>query len=330
MVSHLALKMGLHRPEFAHEFKDINNAFDRAQYGHERWPTWLACQFVEHMLASKNGVPSGIRFDWPSNYKLRNQESPAQKRLSPILRHHIQLCAIRDRHLTAIAYQGQTLSGLRSSKDREGYLNLYHAELDDFEAAESPLDTLSAVFLNMSRVTIAGFCLARDMVPCGHQLRMLIRSGLDSATKILDLVAPLAWETLPVHVLRSLLYAGVFASHLARYDMDIFSTEPMAVLERATDILRHLAHGQDFPTRAKIVLETELDRHSQRASTTQKRQPGVEFQTRMEANMYWDLVESDKSRHNWNQTADDIYWELVLSGANPISPKGLTSPFATD
>lgn len=290
----------------------------------------LACQFVEHMLASKNGVPSGIRSDWPSNYKLRNQDNPAQRSISPILRHHVQLCAIRDRHLTAIAYQGQTLSGLRPPKDREGYLKLYHAELDDFEAATSPLDPLSAVFLSMSRVTIAGFCLARDMMPCGHQLRMLLRSGLNSATAILDLVAPLAWETLPVHVLRSLLYAGVFASHLARCDMDTFSTEPMIVLERATDILRHLAHGQDFATRAKIVLETELHRHAKGTSSAQKKQAGVEFHARMEANMYWDLVESEKSRHNWNQTANDIYWELILSEANPISPKRLGAPSAID
>ena len=177
----------------------------------------------------------------------------------------------------------------------------------------------------MTRVNVAGFCLAEDMLRLrGDSAYNLVLAGLHAAASILDLVAPLEWEALPIHTLRSVLYAGVFAAHLKKMRMHLSATiDPTRLLERAVDILRHLAYGNDFPTRAKIVLETELKRRDSAVQPNgqwhssfgdEHGREGITFSSRMEANMYWDLVESEKGEHNWNQNADDIYRELLTSG----------------
>lgn len=337
LATHLALRQGLHRPEFPQEFKDINKTAARADEAYyERWSTWCACQFVERMLAGKTGVPSGVRQDWPTRLKLESSRDSGEPAIPQTMKNQLVICTIRDRHLNALAYDGHTLSGLAPPNTRISYLRLLNEALDDFEASAMGLDVLSMIHLQATRVTVSGFYLARDLQnDFAEECRRMMLGGLDSASNLLDIIAPLAWEILPVHILRAVLYAGVFAAQLEKLDFRLSTTvKPLAILERATDILRHLAYGSDFPTRAKIILEAELTRSyegsggdasssahvpTDYSSATADVGVGVKFQSRMGANMYWDLVESEKNKHNWNQKADDIYWELLVSGIYPSS-----------
>lgn len=59
------------------------------------------------------------------------------------------------------------------------------------------------VLLHASHVAIACFCLAADIVESqpshGNQI-VLLRRSVDSALNVLNLLAPLEWEMLPMHV----------------------------------------------------------------------------------------------------------------------------------
>lgn len=332
LASHFAMRLGLHRPEFPDEYKNIDESeLQRHGSAFIRWSTWCACQFVEHQLASKTGVPCGIRYDWASKLKLESA-GRLQSALSPIIKHHILLCELRDRYVEAMTYDGLTLSGLTPPAERVRHLKLFRAALNTFGASHTPMDTLRSIFLHSTRVMAAGLFLAEDLQTFADDNLLELQAGVISAEQVLNLTAPLAWETLPVHVLRAVLHAGVFAAQLRRLRTGppsgpgagsgrlISDDQLLAIIRRATDILRHLAFGNDFPTRGKIVLETQLQQPLVDTPTSTNRRPGVVFQTRMGAGMYWDLVENEKDRHNWNQDAKAIFSELLESGVYTVTP----------
>jgi hypothetical protein len=265
LLTHLAMRTGLHRAEWQHEYKNINElvVLNKQHSIHDKVNTWAACIFVEHHHACKNGIPSGVRQDWPMRLKLLSPRT-----FHPIVKNIVTLCFIQDRYLNSLAFEGNTPSGLLPPKERIGHLKLFSAALDDFQVANPPLDIQSAIFLQFTRVMVGGLCLAREL-----QTELLLRgeccsivsAGLTAAVAILDLMAPLAWETLPTHMLRAVLYAGVFAAQLLRLRSSpplLVEIDIVTILRRAVDIMRHLAYGHDFATRSKIILETELQKHT--------------------------------------------------------------------
>jgi hypothetical protein len=116
---------------------------------------------------------------------------------------------------------------------------------------------------------------------------MLLRRGITSATAVLNMAAPSAWETLPVHIYCAVLYWGILAAHFLHiergtnqeYHGDLFAgqnvyhfkwgihdtisstilhsqgKELLNIVDRAVGQLRSASSGRDFPTRGKMVLE---------------------------------------------------------------------------
>lgn len=169
-------------------------------------------------------------------------------------------------------------------------LSIFSDELRKFEAPDTPLQCLPMAFLHSTQVAIAGFCLSADMIECGpHQgiQLVLLHRRVDSASLVLDLVALLNWETLPVHILISVLYSGIFAAQLLRLQREMkrfpvdctkqrvadpdtssrsahnthslqlvaVEEELNGILNRTVEIFTSLAYGRDVPTRARIILE---------------------------------------------------------------------------
>lgn len=335
MLTHLAMRTGLHRAEWQHEYKNINmlrGPNERHSF-RDMVHTWAACVFVEHHHACKNGLPSGIRPDWPMTLRLHSPSSSrSSAAISPTIKHILMICLIQDRYLNALSYDGKTPSGRLPPKERLGHIKLFSAALDDFQAANPHLETQGAIFLQFARVVVGGLCLARDLqtnLILREECSAIIITGIHAAVAILDLMAPLPWEAVPQHMLRAVMYAGVFAAQLLRLRSRArFETvgDLVAILRRALEIMRHLAYGHDYPTRCKVVLETEMKRHTAlqthhgavESEVAQSEGLGVEFQTRMGAGIYWDLLEFDKLRHNWDQDAEIIYKELLGSGFEQI------------
>jgi hypothetical protein len=80
---------------------------------------------------------------------------------------------------------------------RLNLLRLFGAELDQFSSRQEQLDPLSSIVLHATHITVAGLCLAADLVALEHHAEqiLVLRREITSATAVLNLVAPLAWET---------------------------------------------------------------------------------------------------------------------------------------
>jgi hypothetical protein len=285
MASHIAMQIGLHRPQFKHEFKNVNEPSVKPQETpSSRWMTWCACVFVEHQQASKVGVPSSVRDHWVLQQSLNHTEPDESPQLPCVLRKQLLLALLRDRYMIAASWDGATASGLCEPPTRLSILQLFSSELDHFEARSSPLETTTSVLVNATRVHIAGFCLAADMALVEHQalqttIILLLRRGIASAAAILDILTPLPWETLPVHILRAILHAGLLIAQLLCIQRELESStnkdlarglrsttwnertsladgsDLIGLLDRAIGILRFVSYGQDFSTRGKLLLE---------------------------------------------------------------------------
>lgn len=380
MATHFALHMGLHRPLHLHEFKNIDSVAESSQSQSIRLLTWYACIFVEHQLASKIGVPSGIRDYHQLQQYLANGDIISSVPL--LITEHVRLVCLRERFFIAIAWDGPTSSGLTEPIHRLNLLSLFGHELQRFEAEQAPLQLLTLVLLHASHVAIGGFALAADLIKLKthHAARkLLIYQAVDSASTILDLVTPLAWETLPTHILRAILHAGILAVQVLRTqiqektpdDHDWRTSDRLSpdastlqrdsssgtvlslhrleqILDRCIGLLQSIAYGKDFSTRGKIVLEAFRHKlHSRAFSSaissnkkewsgplnpvdkgqlpsaagptnfhdaseeTSPNSVGVHFESRMAANFYWDAVEHEKERHNWNQNEQWILQEVI-------------------
>ncbi|OKL63312.1 hypothetical protein UA08_01809 [Talaromyces atroroseus] len=379
MATHFALQMGLHRSQHSNEFKNINSVTEPYRSSPStRLLTWYACVFVEHQLASKIGVPSGIRDCHQlqqqlssKNIALDNEHPPAPL----LITQHVLLACLRERFFNAIAWDGPSSSGLTEPIHRLNLLSLFSNELQRFSVDQAPLELLTLALLHASHIAVGGFALAADLVELKAQAtvrQLLIYRAVDSASALLDLVTPLAWETLPIHILRAVLHAGVVAGQIRRIQIqerellnhdqsatygqlssdasdmqtaiDLHTIMPLPRLEQIIDrcigLLQSVAYGKDFPTRGKIVLEairnnirplpslptSSSDRSTRTNGNWQQQQQqqstsvpvgatpkslGVLFESRMAANFYWDAVEHEKGRHNWNQDEQGILQEVM-------------------
>jgi hypothetical protein len=259
--------------------------------------------------------------------------------------------SLRERFLNAIAWDGPSSTGLTEPIHRLNLLSLFSNELQRFSVENEPVERLTLVLLHASHVAVGGFCLAADLIVLkAHAARrLLLHRGVDSASALLDLVTPLAWETLPTHILCAVLHAGVFAAQLRRIQREMLlqdlnrvgqvpsgvsgsngsalnpvdSYQLEQIINRSIGVLRSLAYGKDFPTRGKIALRRQSpfmpgqDAYSDQRNSVDGRKSlstitptdqksigtgnaGVWFESRMTANFYWDAVEDEKGRHNWN------------------------------
>lgn len=294
MATHIAMQMGLHRPDFTHEFKRIKElAVDPKETPTSRWMTWCACIFVEHQLAGKVGVPGGVKDTWALQKSL-NQANPDLPPLPPLIRCQLLLIFLRNRYLDTISWDGTTASGLCKPEMRLNLLKLFSNELDQYESRFGTLEETTAVLLHATRILIASFCLAADLESVDDQaahatILLLVYRGEEAAAAVLNIVAPLAWETLPVHILRAVRDAGVFSAQLLRikrsqssltaprnsnsqisdvptslsHPPSIWSEQSsiaadstlLCLLDRTIDILRFVSYGRDFSTRNKILVE---------------------------------------------------------------------------
>lgn len=84
------------------------------------------------------------------------------------------------------------------------------------------MDSLSPIVLNATYVTIADLCLAADLaLEYQHTERvLLLRHEITSVTEVLNLVASVVRDTLPVHIYRAMLYPGIFTARLLRMARD--------------------------------------------------------------------------------------------------------------
>ncbi|CZR69995.1 uncharacterized protein PAC_19896 [Phialocephala subalpina] len=316
MATHIAMQMGLHRPQFTHEFKQIKElGVNPHETPTSRWMTWCACIFVEHQLASKVGVPCGVRDLWALQKSLNHAHPEESPPLPSLIRHQLLLIFLRDRYLNTVSWDAPTTSGLCEPPMRLNILKLFSTELDQWESRHDMLEETTSVLLHATRVLIAGFCLAADLALVEHQtaqatILLLLHRGVDSATAVLNIVAPLAWETLPVHIIRAVRDAGVFSAQLLRIErsqpsstasgtlLSPFRDPPsssssrpstwserssftddstlICLLDRAIDILRSVSYGRDFSTRNKILLE--VLRQEATAKDAQTSGPDVESQ----------------------------------------------------
>jgi hypothetical protein len=92
---------------------------------------------------------------------------------------------------------------------------VFSNDIQDFATQYVPLGQLTSLLWNASHVAIACFCLSADVVESqpshGNQI-VLLRRGVDSALDVLNLLTPLEWETLPMHVLMGVLYCSIFVA----------------------------------------------------------------------------------------------------------------------
>jgi hypothetical protein len=119
-----------------------------------------------------------------------------------------------------------------------------------------------------------------------------------------------------VHITRAILHAGVYAIQLERNAFFQTHERPLhTIIDGSIAILRTLAYVRDQVTRAKIVLEAHRSCPPQEvhsaADSIGVHGAGVKFTAWMGSNVYWDLVESEKYPHNWNQDAEYIFREMV-------------------
>jgi hypothetical protein len=172
---------------------------------------YCSCLFIEHILAYKPRVPSGTREDF-TLWQFLKKPAHDPSALPVIVCQHVHSAIIRHRFLTAVSRDGSSFSGMFDPNSRSSLLSVFSNDLQDFATQHAPIGHLTSVFLHASHVAIACFCLSADAVECqsshGNQI-VLLRRGVDSALTVLNLLAPLEWEKLPVHLLVSVLYCGI-------------------------------------------------------------------------------------------------------------------------
>lgn len=304
----IATERGLHRPGFQHEYQHTEDK----RPGHtgtaiSRNRTWCAVYLVDHHVSSRGGLPGSIRPDYALKRMLRT--------VDVALSEQCRLAIIRDRYLDAIAFQGESDSGLAPPPQRISLLVMFRDEVLSYMDSLPKTSILSLLMGHYTQVSVGGLCLAGD-IPAELDAAAvpLVHGALMSAKAIPDILAPLMWETLPMHVLRCLVYAAVYVIQFKRSRFGVcargIDCDVDSFVERTSSMLLPLSFGRDYATRSRTALK--LGQKQQSLEDDTQGAP-VLCQSRMGANIYWDLFHCEQGPHKWTVERHQIWSEIMAA-----------------
>lgn len=303
MAHGIATERGLHRPGFQYEFQHTEDTrTGQAGTPEARNKTWCAVYLVDHHVSSRGGLPSSIREDFALKQMLGTVE--------PALAEQCRLAMIRSRYLDAVAFHGACQSGLTPPRQRLALLTMFKEEVISFMETLPETSVISLIVGHYTLVCIGGFCLAGDIPKELDVVAVpLVHEALASARAIPDLLSPLMWETLPMHVLRCLVYAAIYMVQCRRCRFSLIQDEcdVDAFVDRALSMLLPLSFGRDYATRSRTVLQLY---HKLAPIGFGNHDHTVLCQSRMGANIYWDLFHCEEGTHQWTVDREQIRSEI--------------------
>lgn len=98
--------------------------------------------------------------------------------------------------------------GVIDSEPTELTAGILHGNRGCTPREPNGVDMLGQILLHATHVTVAGLCLAAGLIILEQQVTKrtsLLRRDISSVSAVLNLIAQLAWETLPVHIPRAVL-----------------------------------------------------------------------------------------------------------------------------
>ncbi|KAH8883028.1 hypothetical protein GQ53DRAFT_830986 [Thozetella sp. PMI_491] len=338
IITHKALRIGLHRLHTKHEFEHTYRpraARDR-ELERVRRNTWAACFIVNHLVSQQHGVPSTMRMD----QVLLRFSAETSDAYNPVLRCILQIMQ-RDHAFSLILGHNETTSdGLLA--DPLAIIQAYESDLNTLEAQfqHTWTPSIEATFLG-SKLRLYTYALMRTSDrdssegirfraaagPAATDTSVYLARAYSAAMRIVEISAydtteqnmtMCNWATWTSFDLHHLVYATFFLLEITRnWGMSSDNVATNNAIRQAWATFKGCVVAEnDLFTRVCDIIEYATHgRLQQSAVDSPDAMPQFLVKSRMGANLIMDLVFRSRSRFDEGQK---VYQDTISEVGVPI------------